>query len=151
RLTVREPDLPVVERTGDAVLEDEALREGSALVRTAVQQREDAIAGGAEDRDVRAARAPQHAGARGLDVLERADVEPSRPLFGEPRRFERRRRLDGFHVGVLHASSALERFVLARVDTRLRRRDRKSTRLNSSHVKSSYAALCLKKKRPTQS
>src|SRR5690606_3297614 len=72
RLAVREPDLPVVERTGDAVLEDEALREGSALVRTAVQQREDASAGGAEDRDVRAARAPQHAGARGLDVLERA-------------------------------------------------------------------------------
>src|SRR5690606_42045470 len=28
-----------------------------------------------------------------------------------------------------------------------RRRDRKSTRLNSSHVKISYAVLCLKKKR----
>src|SRR5690606_41743899 len=28
------------------------------------------------------------------------------------------------------------------------RRDRKSTRLNSSHVKISYAVFCLKKKRP---
>src|SRR5690606_39316940 len=28
--------------------------------------------------------------------------------------------------------------------------DRKSTRLNSSHVKNSYAVLCLKKKKPTQ-
>src|SRR5690606_42028541 len=29
-----------------------------------------------------------------------------------------------------------------------RRRDRKSTRLNSSHVKTSYAVFCLKKKKP---
>src|SRR5690606_39323411 len=29
-----------------------------------------------------------------------------------------------------------------------RSRDRKSTRLNSSHVKSSYAVFCLQKKRP---
>src|SRR5690606_41757041 len=32
---------------------------------------------------------------------------------------------------------------------RLRRRDRKSTRLNSSHVKISYAVFCLKKKKLT--
>src|SRR5690606_40937777 len=31
--------------------------------------------------------------------------------------------------------------------TRLRSRDRKSTRLNSSHVKISYAVFCLKKKK----
>src|SRR5690606_40177387 len=31
------------------------------------------------------------------------------------------------------------------------RRDRKSTRLNSSHVKSSYAVFCLKKKKKTPS
>src|SRR5690606_41892325 len=30
------------------------------------------------------------------------------------------------------------------------RRDRKSTRLNSSHVKNSYAVFCLKKKKPTE-
>src|SRR5690606_42055870 len=39
--------------------------------------------------------------------------------------------------------------VLARhaADLHHRRRDRKSTRLNSSHVKISYAVFCLKKKR----
>src|SRR5207302_9904794 len=31
------------------------------------------------------------------------------------------------------------------------RRDRKSTRLNSSHVKTSYAVFCLKKKNPRRS
>src|SRR5690606_41723799 len=31
-----------------------------------------------------------------------------------------------------------------------RRLDRKSTRLNSSHVKISYAVFCLKKKKPTE-
>src|SRR5690606_41642808 len=33
---------------------------------------------------------------------------------------------------------------------RVRRRDRKSTRLNSSHVKISYAVFCLKKKNQTK-
>src|SRR5690606_40773329 len=33
-----------------------------------------------------------------------------------------------------------------RVETKIRFRDRKSTRLNSSHVKISYAVFCLKKK-----
>src|SRR5438067_9729391 len=35
--------------------------------------------------------------------------------------------------------------------TTLRRSDRKSTRLNSSHVSISYAVFCLKKKTPTHS
>src|SRR5690606_41517564 len=35
-----------------------------------------------------------------------------------------------------------------KVARRLIARDRKSTRLNSSHVKISYAVFCLKKKRP---
>src|SRR5690606_41726109 len=35
----------------------------------------------------------------------------------------------------------------ARMITTVTRRDRKSTRLNSSHVKISYAVFCLKKKR----
>src|SRR5688500_19509298 len=35
----------------------------------------------------------------------------------------------------------------ARLFERLRHRDRKSTRLNSSHLVNSYAVLCLKKKR----
>src|SRR5437773_9524757 len=33
---------------------------------------------------------------------------------------------------------------------RRRRRDRKSTRLNSSHITISYAVFCLKKKKPHQ-
>src|SRR5215813_14422376 len=33
----------------------------------------------------------------------------------------------------------------------IRRPDRKSTRLNSSHVRISYAVFCLKKKQPTSS
>src|SRR5438067_4533007 len=36
---------------------------------------------------------------------------------------------------------------LARLDDRHAGRDRKSTRLNSSHVSTSYAVFCLKKKR----
>src|SRR5690606_22153327 len=45
---------------------------------------------------------------------------------------------NGKAVGVLHA------LVTAQFD---RTQDRKSTRLNSSHVKISYAVLCLKKKK----
>src|SRR5690606_39302504 len=37
------------------------------------------------------------------------------------------------------------------VQRRVDRRDRKSTRLNSRHVKNSYAVLCLKKKRTVES
>src|SRR5690606_41674475 len=40
-----------------------------------------------------------------------------------------------------------QRRILARQRGRARIRDRKSTRLNSSHVKISYAVFCLKKKR----
>src|SRR5215813_14809650 len=36
---------------------------------------------------------------------------------------------------------------VARPSRALRRRDRKSTRLNSSHVRISYAVFCLKKKK----
>src|SRR2546430_12323448 len=34
--------------------------------------------------------------------------------------------------------------------TRIKRKDRKSTRLNSSHSQISYAVFCLKKKRPIE-
>src|SRR5439155_4105767 len=43
-----ELDRPVVQRTCDAVAEDDALRQRPALVRTAIAQREDAVGGGAE-------------------------------------------------------------------------------------------------------
>src|SRR5207248_10363340 len=53
-------------------------------------------------------------------------------------------------VGKGHACHAArdkikERF-LSRADAREKRRDRKSTRLNSSHRTNSYAVFCLKKK-----
>src|SRR5215510_15210670 len=44
------------------------------------------------------------------------------------------------------AAGAVVRLVLG-VDDPLHRRDRKSTRLNSSHVATSYAVFCLKKKK----
>src|SRR5690625_5561689 len=40
---------------------------------------------------------------------------------------------------------------VARILARLRMEDRKSTRLNSSHVAISYAVFCLKKKTPARS
>src|SRR6266576_4742189 len=44
------------------------------------------------------------------------------------------------------AGSGLHRLLHRRQVDRLPRRDRKSTRLHSSHVESSYARFCLKKK-----
>src|SRR2546430_9874928 len=62
---------------------------------------------------------------RSLDFLERLGL-PGEQFVGE----------------------TLER--LAHHDRRARRsRDRKSTRLNSSHSQTSYAVFCLKKKKPT--
>src|SRR5690606_39826934 len=78
-----------------------------------------------------------------LDVLAGAVPRgPARLLQGrdpaEQRRQLRRRR----HLG---APLARRRLITRRREG-LRQRDRKSTRLNSSHVKISYAAFCLKKK-----
>src|SRR5690606_8804839 len=50
------------------------------------------------------------------------------------------------HVG-LALATALAAYVNAGLLYRGLRRDRKSTRLNSSHVKISYAVFCLKKKK----
>src|SRR5438874_10038158 len=51
------------------------------------------------------------------------------------------------HVrGRLHAALAIEVDHDGRHGARVVREDRKSTRLNSSHVESSYAVFCLKKK-----
>src|SRR5437588_2404782 len=57
------------------------------------------------------------------------------PIFGIPNEFVRSGKIAPVH-------SALARFVL--------RRDRKSTRLNSSHTVISYAVFCLKKKKRTK-
>src|SRR5207247_8613990 len=62
--------------------------------------------------------------------------------------------LDGA-LGALRGFALAASRALALGETRLERlhqvddlRDRKSTRLNSSHERSSYAVFCLKKKRP---
>src|SRR5207253_9448794 len=75
---------------------------------------------------------------------------------------ERRARVEGHAadeaagpvVGVLHRAEPLEHAVDVRArlgvhgdDVRPGRQDRKSTRLNSSHVAISYAVFCLKKKK----
>src|SRR5690606_39987992 len=48
---------------------------------------------------------------------------------------------------LLSASCLIERDLVTPAVSLLRSTDRKSTRLNSSHVKISYAVFCLKKKR----
>src|SRR5690606_41228638 len=57
--------------------------------------------------------------------------------------------LDGEHPGLVHQPPALVGPPHPGLVRRGRQclRDRKSTRLNSSHVKSSYAVFCLKKKK----
>src|SRR5437660_12773201 len=69
------------------------------------------------------------------------------PIWSTSRRRERAQfqRTVGFTLQTVHALS-LVRFRRAPV-VRPRQRDRKSTRLNSSHVAISYAVFCLKKKK----
>src|SRR5690349_22843351 len=54
----------------------------------------------------------------------------------------------GFRVG--HQAFGAEHFAQAADGLHHVRRDRKSTRLNSSHVEISYAVFCLKKKKKTE-
>src|SRR3712207_7445553 len=68
------------------------------------------------------------AGADGRDLQRRHRADRRRPLDRRPRAGER-------------AEPVLPRLAV------LRRRDRKSTRLNSSHANISYAVFCLKKKK----
>src|SRR5258707_9930029 len=63
-----------------------------------------------------------------------------RVLAGESRR-------EGLDLAVL---AARQREQHARVEAAGEERDRKSTRLNSSHANISYAVFCLKKKKKTQ-
>src|SRR5690242_21444392 len=74
--------------------------------------------------------------------LRRAVVE--RPAAEDP--FTALRRVMEEEAGrrILDADRFLRRMRLLRQEPQL---DRKSTRLNSSHMSSSYAVLCLKKKR----
>ena len=75
-------DLPVVQRAGDLLAEDDALRQRTALVRAAVVQGEYLIVGGAEHRDV-ALGAGDDACAERVDLVQGADVEPGHGDFLE--------------------------------------------------------------------
>src|SRR5690606_41227047 len=79
----------------------------------------------------------------------RPTVFPYTTLFrsGPPGRI-RRKHPHGRPAG--HRRQRAHRRDPARVRPALPRLDRKSTRLNSSHVKISYAVFCLKKKNPSK-
>src|SRR3712207_8823262 len=66
-----------------------------------------------------------------------------RRASGGPARDRAHRRARGADAGQVHRAQHLPGTYLWRADGR---RDRKSTRLNSSHANISYAVFCLKKK-----
>src|SRR3712207_8444371 len=81
----------------------------------------------------------------GLQLLdEQAAVELGLAAHLYPRVSARRVLVDAFVAGVVDADDDYGLYRL-RLDERLR--DRKSTRLNSSHANISYAVFCLKKKK----
>src|SRR3712207_7651296 len=88
-------------------------------------------------------------------TLSRSDRLGDHPGAVEPRvplrdRLEHRHHVDvlvALLVGALEVALAGERHERGAVKPRVgHRRDRKSTRLNSSHANISYAVFCLKKK-----
>src|SRR2546430_5934622 len=75
------------------------------------------------------------------------EAEPGKPLAVSPRqllkRVEDKARSMGFLVKV---ASEYEFFLFRETPESVRAKDRKSTRLNSSHSQISYAVFCLKTK-----
>src|SRR5436309_8608856 len=71
---------------------------------------------------------------------------PRSTLFPYTTLFRSGSRCDGHEPTAARLEEGRRRFVLQPPGV-LRCRDRKSTRLNSSHVKISYAVFCLKKKK----
>src|SRR5690349_22200012 len=97
-----------------------------------------------------------------IPILARSKSTPLSSIFPLTRRFSRRRDLSSSKVrtsSTLARSREDRRSATSRFSTRAEsggRRsassvgDRKSTRLNSSHVEISYAVFCLKKKKKKQ-
>src|SRR5690606_41747711 len=82
--------------------------------------------------------------SRGIFILDAAALDEARALVATDPVIAH-----GEMVAELHAwygSAALRQVNATHARIARRSPDRKSTRLNSSHVKSSYAASCLKKK-----
>src|SRR5690349_23509014 len=78
----------------------------------------------------------------------RSTLFPYTTLFRSPFECRQTAGTDGFAPG----SGAEQPLALSRLTIRLAQaeQDRKSTRLNSSHVEISYAVFCLKKKKKKQ-
>src|SRR5437868_9598120 len=76
RAAVVEPDRPVVQRTGHAGAEHDALAQRTALVRAAVEQREDLVLGIAEHRDVDTRGTGHAPRTQHGDVVDAADGFP---------------------------------------------------------------------------
>src|SRR3712207_8424755 len=86
-----------------------------------------------------------HRARRGEDLGEdRRQQGPAAPEAGGGRRGGGRSRRDADHLAP--AAPPVRAVELLRHPGGGRRRDRKSTRLNSSHANISYAVFCLKKK-----
>src|SRR3712207_6986437 len=72
---------------------------------------------------------------------------PRSTLFPYTTLFRSERDLDPIPVGMCAADPHLWRMARGTARKATKRRDRKSTRLNSSHANISYAVFCLKKKK----
>src|SRR5690606_40521172 len=86
------------------------------------------------------------------EILDKAQAEAERRREELDKREAelklRRAELESEHRELVHRIKAE---AAAEAEEAARKRDRKSTRLNSSHVKISYAVFCLKKKNKKQS
>src|SRR5690606_41515846 len=82
---------------------------------------------------------------RSSDLVQRRQAARARKASARPGAGKGFRARTG--LGGAHAPAREEAAGPARARRAASRRDRKSTRLNSSHVKISYAVFCLKKKK----
>src|SRR3989454_1429443 len=85
-----------------------------------------------------------------LEFVHQHVIETALPVCETLRMLREQRERKQQEVVEVHGVGLAERRAEARIDLRRhsleRRRDRKSTRLNSSHLVISYAVFCLKKK-----
>src|SRR4051812_22141784 len=103
----------------------------------------------APQRDERSRR-PRPEGNRRERPAERRREEPrevSEPLVVNVRFLPHQRAFENVIAQIKSGSVAYSVFALARLFLEKPERDRKSTRLNSSHMSISYAVFCLKKKK----
>src|SRR5260370_19048426 len=75
RLPAFELDDEIMQRTGNALVVDDALRQRATLMRAAIVEREHLVILGAEHRDV-ARRGPHHARAEARNVVQGSDFDP---------------------------------------------------------------------------